>query len=75
MNTQNKEYLGFLIKEASILIDKKFSAGVSEHGGNLWDKKDLIDMAIAEAIDQVVYLLTLKEQIKNNNLGTTYDKR
>ena len=40
----------------------KYDAGQQEHGGNLWEKRGMIDNAIAEAIDLVVYLYTLREQ-------------
>jgi hypothetical protein len=40
----------------------KYAAGQSEHGGNLWEKPGMLDQAIAEAIDLVIYLFTLKEQ-------------
>jgi hypothetical protein len=46
------------------LIDKKYRQGQEQHGGNLWLKPGLIDEAINEAIDQVTYLLTLKDQIE-----------
>lgn len=54
------------------LTDRKYRKGQEEHGGNLWQKKRLIDMAIDEAIDQVTYLLSLKEQIEESGaqLGT-----
>ena len=74
MTKKQKEHITSIIDEAVNLMYTKYKKGVREHGGNLWDKKDLIDMAISEAIDQVVYLLTLKEQIKNKNLGTKYDR-
>ena len=41
----------------------KYRKGQQEHGGNLWVKPGLLDMAIEEAIDLVIYLLTLKEQL------------
>lgn len=41
----------------------KYLKGQKEHGGELWRKRGIIDMAIEEAIDQAVYLLTLKEQL------------
>ena len=46
-------------------VDTKYRAGQQEHGGDLMRKDvvSLIDMAIAEAIDQVVYLETLREVI------------
>ena len=43
-------------------VDIKYSRGQAEHGGQLWLNPSLLDNAIDEAIDQVVYLLTLKEQ-------------
>lgn len=43
----------------------KYAAGVAEHGGNLWDLSDtkLVEAAMEEAIDQYVYLYTLREKI------------
>lgn len=43
----------------------KYMAGQKEHGGELWRKRGLIDFAIEEAIDQAVYLLTLKQQLED----------
>lgn len=57
------------------LADSKYRQGQAEHGGDLWKKKGLIDQAIAEAIDQVEYLITLKQQIEETGieLGTQED--
>lgn len=55
--------------EASRLIYAKYLAGQAEHGGELWRKRGLIDHAIEEAIDQIVYLLTLREQLAGLPLG------
>jgi len=46
----------------------KYVTGQKEHGGNLWEKEGLLDMAIDEAIDQVIYLLTLKKQLENDKV-------
>ncbi len=45
--------------------DKKYRAGQAEHGGNLFDMDtiQLLDCAIEEAIDQVVYLITLRQKL------------
>lgn len=42
----------------------KYAAGQREHGGNLWEKPGMLEHAIEEAIDLVVYLFTLREQIE-----------
>ena len=42
----------------------KYEAGAKEHGGTLTDmsESDLLDNAIEEAIDQCVYLITLRQK-------------
>jgi len=40
----------------------KYEAGQDEHGGNLWEKPGMLQHALAEAIDLVIYLYTLLEQ-------------
>lgn len=42
-------------------IDAKYRRGQVEHGGNLWLKPGLIDMAIEEVLDLAVYLYTLRD--------------
>lgn len=44
-------------------VDTKYRAGQKEHGGDLMHNNALavLDMAIAEAVDLVVYLETLRE--------------
>lgn len=75
MNQQHEDHLKQIKDNFNILVDKKYRKGQEEHGGNLWDKMDLIDMAIDEALDQVTYLFTLREQIINSGvkLGSKKD--
>lgn len=63
MTDEHSQHLASIQEKATDLIGQKYTKGVEEHGGNLWEKKGLIDMAIDEAVDQIVYLLTLKEQL------------
>jgi hypothetical protein len=76
MTVEQNSHLEGLVDDFTSLVTKKYTAGQKEHGGNLWDKKGLIDMAIDEAIDQVVYLLTLKKQIEDSGvqLGSLKDE-
>lgn len=69
MTMKHEDHLDELINQFVDLVSEKYVKGVEQHGGKLWLKKGLIDMAIDEAIDQVVYLLTLKQQIKSGRLG------
>lgn len=40
----------------------KYEAGQAEHGGNLWEKPGMLECALSEAIDLVIYLYTAIEQ-------------
>lgn len=47
-------------------VDAKYRKGQAEHGGNLWLKPGMLDMALDEIVDLYVYMVTLKEQIEKN---------
>jgi len=71
MTKQQREHLNTIIKTFEKEYSKKYKQGAKEHGGNLWQKGGIIDMAIEEAYDLVGYLLTLKYQMEN---GIAIDK-
>ena len=70
MNKEQEKHLQRVKDVFETSVDAKYRAGQKEHGGDLWLKAGLIDMAIDEAIDQVVYLMTLKDQL---NSGEYYN--
>lgn len=65
MTDQQGEHITSLINQFGDLAFAKYEKGTIEHGTNLWENpsQNILDFAIEEAIDQVVYLLTLKEQL------------
>lgn len=65
MPLENELHLVQIIEGVEQRLDEKYSSGYWEHQGLLSDKPIdwLIENAIAEAIDQVVYLLTLREKL------------
>lgn len=65
MTEEQEQHLLDIKSQFFMLVDKKYRKGQAEHGGNLFDLSplQLLDNAIDEAIDQVVYLLTLRKQI------------
>ncbi len=65
MTDEQEIHLARIKHEAGVLISDKYRKGQNEHGGNLWDKEvyELLDNAIDEAVDQVVYLLTLRSKL------------
>jgi len=68
MTKQHFKHIKGILKRFYIQAIGKYIKGNKQHGGKLWEKKDLIDKAIEEAIDQVIYLYTLKDQINNKTL-------
>jgi len=56
------EHISHIQTEFDELVNTKYLQGIQEHGGHLWEKP-LEREAINEAVDQVVYLITLRDQI------------
>lgn len=65
MSPEQEQHLKRIKTNFSNKIDAKYRVGQKEHGGDLIHKDvlGLIDEAIGEAIDQIVYLETLREVI------------
>ena len=63
MDAAHEAHLARIIREFNADLTAKYEAGQQEHGGSLWEKHGMLDNAIAEAIDLVVYLYTLRERL------------
>ena len=65
MPQAQESHLARVKAEFLSLVDAKYQAGAAEHGGELLALPDLtiLDLAIEEAVDQVVYLLSLRENL------------
>lgn len=63
MTDKHVNHLKHIQKEFNDRSEHQYIGGQIEHGGNLWTKKNLIDEALSESIDLVVYLVTLKDQL------------
>jgi hypothetical protein len=65
LSPAQEDHLRNIKADFDAAVDRKYRAGAAEHGGNLWDKSplQLCEEAIAEAIDQVTFLLTLRNQL------------
>jgi len=66
MTPEHNQHLKSIASEAEALILRKYIKGQREHGGNLWEMpaSKLLDNAIDEAVDQVIYLLTLRQTMR-----------
>lgn len=58
-----RAHLESLQREAADLLERKYVAGQREHGGKLW-RKPQIGHIVAEVLDLVVYVLTLRSQLQ-----------
>jgi hypothetical protein len=66
MTEEQEQHLGEIQDQFCDLVDAKYRKGAREHASQLnkdYTAKELLDMAIDEAIDQVTYLLTLREKL------------
>jgi len=68
MTYEQEKHLLSIKQTLDILVDGKYRQGQQEHGGNLFEMniEKLLDNAINEAIDQVVYLLTIRQQLERS---------
>jgi hypothetical protein len=64
MTKEQEKHLLKIKQQFDIAVDYKYRKGQKEHGGNLFDNspEHLLDCAIEEAIDLLVYLLTLRDK-------------
>ncbi len=62
MDAAHEAHLSRITTQFTADLRAKYEAGQQEHGGNLWEKPGMLENAIAEAIDLVTYLYTLRDQ-------------
>ena len=66
MHPLQESHLSWVLSQATKRIEAKYKAGDKEHGGEpliAIPTTKLIDWAIEEAVDQVVYLLSIRRQL------------
>ena len=63
MTDQQRAHALRVVNHASEAIINRYSAGQAQHGGDLRCKGGLQQEAWAEAVDLIVYLSTLREQL------------
>lgn len=65
MNLRQKSHLKSIEHLLITWLRAKYTKGAEEHHGDLLDLTELqlVDEAINESIDQIVYLLTLRQKI------------
>ena len=68
MTPEQERHLQGIKDEFIRLVDEKYRRGSAEHGGTLMEKSGawLLDEAISEALDIVVYLLTKRKLLEGN---------
>lgn len=71
MSKAQEDHIYDLRAEFNHRMPKKYRAGALEHPGNIWElpMDTLLDEAISEAIDQYVYLMTIKKLLAEKTTG------
>lgn len=65
MTPEQESHLTRILEMTATKLELKYRKGQLEHQGNLFDlsARELLENAIEEAIDQVVYLMTLRDKL------------
>lgn len=74
MNDTQLAHLDMILTTSRKLLEDKYIRGALEHQSNLgedYSVEQLVDMAIEEALDQVTYLLTLKNKLETTGKTET----
>lgn len=69
MNESQERHLRDILEETRRRLNLKYRQGAAEHGGDLQalTAYQLIDNAVDEHLDGIVYLLTLRNKIVREN--------
>lgn len=68
MTNEQEQHLADIKVEFERQVDAKYRKGQAEHGGDLWKKPGVLEMAMDECVDHFVYLYVLREQRDNPEL-------
>lgn len=64
MTVAQEKHLKRLKERFVALLDAKYRAGQTEHGGNLWRKR-MVPNIVEETLDLAAYTLTLEQQVED----------
>lgn len=70
MNDMQVKHLNRILESTRELMTQKYAKGAKEHQSMLsedYTPLELCDMGIEEAIDQLTYLLTLRDKLDETN--------
>jgi hypothetical protein len=65
MTDKDEQHIKLIAAQFGYDMAIKYEKGVKEHGGHLPDKPGLFREVKNEAIDQMVYIFTLRDQLEN----------
>jgi len=65
MTDAQEAHLERIITMVADDLQTKYRAGQQEHGGDIWLKPGMLDHAIEEVLDLIVYLYTLRDQLRH----------
>jgi len=68
MTPAHETHLEEIMQSFDAAVNRKYRAGVAQHGGMLWTKPRILDKALEECVDQYVFLYTLKQQMETPGL-------
>lgn len=74
MTKEQKAHAMEIATAFATLMAAKYHQGAVSHGGRLWERSNifLVEQAIDEAIDQFVYLYTLRKALLKDPANSVY---
>lgn len=65
MTPEQERSMGDALARFREKAESKYRAGQAEHGGNLWDRSQILDEIENEVIDQWFYVQVLRQKLNS----------
>ena len=65
MTVEHERHLHYIKERISPLITAKYRKGQAQHGGRLWEDRNVFSDALEEVGDLVSYIITLEQKLES----------
>ena len=65
MTVEHERHLHYIKERINHLITAKYRKGQAQHGGRLWEDRNVFSDALEEVVDLVSYMITLEQKLES----------
>ena len=65
MSEEHERHLHYIKERISHLLTARYRQGQAQHGGRLWEDRNVFSDALEEVVDLVSYMITLETKLES----------